>query len=180
MTASVQSTFRALADPSRRLMLMHLCERDMTIAEVADRFDRQRLSHFIVKYEGEAMEDTGRMVLGSLERSYAYLKSTLSFEPAEPIVVLLYARQDYAALGGPHWSAGFFDGKVRALTAQSATSAKILVAVPFAIVAIMHVMNPIYVATLFETEVGHVMLGAGLTMVSVGYLICRRIARVSV
>ncbi len=73
-----------------------------------------------------------------------------------------------------------FDGKVRALTAQSAMSAKILVAVPFTIVGIMHVLNPIYVAPLFETEVGHVMLGAGLGMVSVGYLICRRIARVSV
>ena len=33
---------------------------------------------------------------------------------------------------------------------------------------------------IFETEVGHVMLGTGLAMVSVGYLICRRVARVSV
>jgi tight adherence protein B len=73
-----------------------------------------------------------------------------------------------------------FDGKVRALTAQSAMSAKILVAVPFAIVGIMHVLNPTYVAPLLETEVGHVMLGVGLAMVSVGYLICRRISQVSV
>jgi tight adherence protein B len=73
-----------------------------------------------------------------------------------------------------------FDGKVRALTAQSGMSAKILVAVPFAIVGIMYVLNPVYVAPLLETEVGHVMLGAGVAMVSVGYLICRRVARVSV
>ena len=42
MTAAVQNTFRALADPSRRMMLMHLCERDMTIAEVADQFAMTR------------------------------------------------------------------------------------------------------------------------------------------
>jgi hypothetical protein len=80
---------------------------------VADGYDRQRLSHFIVKYEGESMEETGRMVLRSLERSHSYLKSTLGFEPAEPVVVILYSRREYAELGGPHWSAGYFDGKVR-------------------------------------------------------------------
>jgi len=73
-----------------------------------------------------------------------------------------------------------FDGKVRALTAQSAISAKILVVVPFGIVGIMHLLNPAYVAPLFETEVGHAMLIAGVVMVSLGYLLCRRIARVDV
>jgi hypothetical protein len=81
--------------------------------KVADNYDRQRLSHFIVRFEGETMQDTGRLVLDSLERSYAYLKSTLGFEPSEPVVVILYARREYAELGGPHWSAGLFDGKVR-------------------------------------------------------------------
>jgi tight adherence protein B len=73
-----------------------------------------------------------------------------------------------------------FDGKVRALTSQSAMSAKILVAVPFGIVGIMHVMNPTYVAPLFQTETGNAMLIGGFVMVTLGYLLCRRIARVSV
>jgi tetratricopeptide (TPR) repeat protein len=88
-------------------------EKALREKELADGFERQRLSHFVVRYEGQSMEDTGRMVLGSLERSYAYLKSTMGFEPAEPLVVILYSRRDYAELGGPDWSVGFFDGKVR-------------------------------------------------------------------
>lgn len=79
----------------------------------ASNYDRKRLSHFIVSYEGETMEMTGRMVLDSLERSYASLVSQFGFEPPEPVVVLLYSRQDYAQMGGPHWSAGYFDGKIR-------------------------------------------------------------------
>jgi tight adherence protein B len=73
-----------------------------------------------------------------------------------------------------------FDGKVRALTAQSAMSAKILVAVPFGILGMMYSLNPGFVAPLLETEAGHLMLIAALVLVSVGYLACRRIARVSV
>jgi tetratricopeptide (TPR) repeat protein len=88
-------------------------EKALRESRVADSFDRQRLSHFIVRYEGGEMEETGRMVLGSLERSYAFLKSTLGFAPDEPIIVILYARREYAELGGPRWSAGLFDGKVR-------------------------------------------------------------------
>jgi tetratricopeptide (TPR) repeat protein len=100
----------ALRDDPRTRALLEKAMREMS---VANEFDRQRLSHFIVKYEGETMESTGRMVLGSLERSYSYLKSTLGFEPSEPIVVTLYTRQEYSLLGGPHWSAGRFDGKVK-------------------------------------------------------------------
>ena len=88
-------------------------EKAVREAAVAETLDKQRLSHFIVKYEGETMEDTGRLVLGSLERSYGFLKSRLDFEPKEPVVVILYARRDYNELGGPKWSAGLFDGKVR-------------------------------------------------------------------
>ena len=88
-------------------------ERARREAEVEGDYDKERLAHFIVKYEGETMEQTGRLVLGSLEKSYGFLKSRLDFEPREPIVVILYARRDYSELGGPDWSAGLFDGKVR-------------------------------------------------------------------
>ena len=96
-------------DPRVRVSL----EKALRELKVAGGFDRQRLSHFIVRYEGETMENTGRLVMGSLEKSYSFLKSRLSFEPSEPIVVLLYTRREYAELGGPTWSAGLFDGKVR-------------------------------------------------------------------
>jgi tetratricopeptide (TPR) repeat protein len=88
-------------------------DRALRDARAAEGFDKQRLSHFIVRYEGESMEDTGRMVLDQMERSYASLVSQLGFEPEEPVVVLLYSRTSYREMGGPHWSAGFFDGKIR-------------------------------------------------------------------
>ncbi|HCQ65315.1 MAG TPA: transcriptional regulator [Rhodobacteraceae bacterium] len=42
MNAVVQSSFRALADPTRRDILIMLSDRDMTIAEVAAQFDMTR------------------------------------------------------------------------------------------------------------------------------------------
>lgn len=88
-------------------------DRAMLEARSAKGFDQKRLSHFIVSYEGETMESTGRMVLDSLERSRASLVSQLGFEPEEPVVVILYSRRSYREMGGPHWSAGLFDGKIR-------------------------------------------------------------------
>lgn len=73
----------------------------------------RKLAHFIVRYEGRTMEDTGRMVIDTMDRSYATLVSQLGFEPSERVVVILYSRQHYRAMGGPHWSAGMFDGKIR-------------------------------------------------------------------
>lgn len=51
----VQSTFRALADPTRRDILLMLRERDLTIAEVAQNFDMTRAAvkkHLTVLSDG--------------------------------------------------------------------------------------------------------------------------------
>jgi tetratricopeptide (TPR) repeat protein len=88
-------------------------EKAMLEARTARGFDQKRLSHFIVSYEGETTESTGRMVLDALERSRASLVSQLGFEPEEPVIVILYPRRSYREMGGPHWSAGLFDGKIR-------------------------------------------------------------------
>jgi len=42
MNSNTQGAFRALSDPTRRQILMHLAEADMTIAEVASRFEITR------------------------------------------------------------------------------------------------------------------------------------------
>jgi tight adherence protein B len=73
-----------------------------------------------------------------------------------------------------------FDGKVKALTAQSRISANILVAVPFTIVGLMSVFNPEFVDPLLNTPSGHMMLGAGAVMVIFGWLACRFVAKVEV
>ena len=55
------------------------------------------------------------MVIDTMDRSYASLVSLFGFEPSERVVVILYSRRDYRDMGGPHWSAGLFDGKIRVL-----------------------------------------------------------------
>jgi tetratricopeptide (TPR) repeat protein len=72
---------------------------------------QQTLSHFHVRYDGDAHEDVGREVLRVLERHYATLARTFDREPKAAIpVVLLSARSYYGILGAPAWSGGFYDG----------------------------------------------------------------------
>jgi tight adherence protein B len=72
-----------------------------------------------------------------------------------------------------------FDGKVRALTAQSRMSANILVVVPFAIGGLVTFMQPDFMAPMIETPAGRLLAYVGTGMVAVGYVLCRKIARVA-
>jgi tetratricopeptide (TPR) repeat protein len=76
-------------------------------------YDQKRLSHFIVTYEGETMEGTGRMAIDTLERAHASLVSDLGFSPSDPVGVVLYTRHSYREYDGPHYGGGKFDGKIR-------------------------------------------------------------------
>lgn len=71
-------------------------------------------------------------------------------------------------------------GKVNAITAMGRASANLLAMWPFVMVGALYVANRDYVAPLWETSQGHmlVMISAGL--VAVGYLICRRMAEIEV
>ncbi|MFD2205546.1 ArsR/SmtB family transcription factor [Kiloniella antarctica] len=56
MTSYVQESFKALADPTRRMILTHLSKGDMTIGEVTDRFDMTRAAikkHLTILEEGQ-------------------------------------------------------------------------------------------------------------------------------
>ncbi len=55
MSGDLQPVFRALADPTRRQILMDLSEQDMTIGEVADQFQITRgavKKHLVILEEG--------------------------------------------------------------------------------------------------------------------------------
>lgn len=55
MNQSLQSSFRALGDPTRRQILMELCQEDMTISEVVDKFELTRTAvrkHLTILEEG--------------------------------------------------------------------------------------------------------------------------------
>ena len=70
--AEVQGAFRALADPTRRDILLLLSEQDMTIAQVSDRFDMTRAAikkHLTVLEEGDliSVHPNGRERVNRLE-----------------------------------------------------------------------------------------------------------------
>jgi tetratricopeptide (TPR) repeat protein len=77
----------------------------------------QLLSHFHVRYDGDAHESVGREILRALERHYATLSSTLDHQPATTIPVILFTRERYYdAAGAPAWSGGAYDlmdGRIR-------------------------------------------------------------------
>ncbi len=67
-----QGAFRALADPTRRMILMHLSDSDMTIGEVAGNFDMTRAAvkkHLMILQEGAliSVHPKGRERINRLE-----------------------------------------------------------------------------------------------------------------
>tara|TARA_R110000868_G_scaffold304934_2_gene566070 strand:- start:506 stop:895 length:390 start_codon:yes stop_codon:yes gene_type:complete len=69
---AVQGAFRALADPTRREILLLLSEDDMTIGDVAKRFEITRAAvkkHLIILQEGRliSVQPRGRQRINRLE-----------------------------------------------------------------------------------------------------------------
>lgn len=72
MNPDIQPAFRALADPTRRQILMHLSQRDMTITEIVEEFPVTRNAvkkHLIALEEGQLIrvESRGRERVNKLE-----------------------------------------------------------------------------------------------------------------
>lgn len=72
MNSEIQGAFRALADPTRRDILMHLSSQDMTIAEVAGNFSISRAAvkkHLTILEEGKliTVRARGREKINRLE-----------------------------------------------------------------------------------------------------------------
>lgn len=71
-TADIQNSFRALADPTRRGILLFLSEQDMTIGEVCEHFDMTRAAvkkHLNILEEGAliSVHKSGRSRINRLE-----------------------------------------------------------------------------------------------------------------
>lgn len=72
MNVEVQGAFRALSDPTRRDILLHLSKQDMTIGEVADQFSITRAAvkkHLTILEEGRliSVQSQGRERINHLE-----------------------------------------------------------------------------------------------------------------
>ncbi len=85
MSPTAQPVFRALADPTRRNILMMLAEEDLTIAEVADNFDMTRAAvkkHLTMLSDGGLITVTprGREKVNSLTpEAFKPVRDWLSF-----------------------------------------------------------------------------------------------------
>lgn len=63
MAQQLQQSFRALADPTRREILRQLCQEELTIAEVVEKFDLTRTAvrkHLTILEEGHLITVTAR------------------------------------------------------------------------------------------------------------------------
>ena len=68
-----------------------------------------------------------------------------------------------------------FARKIRSLTAAGKMSAYVLLGLPFFIAGALTLMNPEYMAPLYNSSTGHLLIGIGLTMMLFGSLILRKI-----
>jgi tight adherence protein B len=70
-----------------------------------------------------------------------------------------------------------FSARVRALVAMGVMSARVLLGMPFALAAILTVINPGYMSPLYETGAGRVLILVALVMMTVGGLVLRRMVK---
>ena len=71
-----------------------------------------------------------------------------------------------------------FARKVKSLTAMGRMSAYVLVGLPFFMALVVTLMNPAYMAPLWHSGVGHMMVFGGLVMMSLGSLMLKKISTV--
>jgi tight adherence protein B len=63
--------------------------------------------------------------------------------------------------------------KVKAMAAEANTSAMIIGSLPFLITLALTLVNPSYIAILFEDTTGHILIGIGLTWMTIGVIVMR-------
>ena len=71
-------------------------------------------------------------------------------------------------------------GKVRALTAMGRMSANLLACWPFVMVGALYMVSPGYVEPLWTSDTGPLLVLSSAVLVTIGYVICRRMATIEV
>ena len=82
---------------------------------VEERFSERASSSILLVYDGRRLEPgVERVLLESLERTYADLVQDLGSAPSGKVEVVVYAERDWRlATQAPDWAGGLFDGRVR-------------------------------------------------------------------
>ncbi len=73
-----------------------------------------------------------------------------------------------------------FRKKVKALSSMGQMSAYVLLAMPIFIAGILTLMSPAYMAPLYTTTVGHLMIVAGAISMALGYFACMKIVAIKI
>lgn len=100
-------------NPSNAALLARL-ERIKREHNTEKDFNRDTTSHFLIKYEGNAKIEAGRIVLRILEDAYGTVGRALSYYPSQDIQVILYSNQQFQEVtDAPGWAGALYDGKIR-------------------------------------------------------------------
>ena len=70
--------------------------------------------------------------------------------------------------------------EVMALTAQGRASGWVLALLPIALAGILSIINPSYLAPLWEEQIGRIAIGAALVLELIGFLVIKRIVDIEV
>jgi tight adherence protein B len=71
-------------------------------------------------------------------------------------------------------------GRIRAVSAHGRMTATSLSCIPIAVAVLMFYTNPDYVKFFFKDDIGNIMLGAGIFLQIVGYLVMKKIVNIEV
>ena len=71
-------------------------------------------------------------------------------------------------------------GRIRAVSAHGRMTATSLSCIPIAVAVLMFYTNPDYVKFFFNDEVGNIMMGVGIALQLVGYLVMKKIVNIEV
>lgn len=69
---------------------------------------------------------------------------------------------------------------IRTLTAQGRISGIVVAMIPVAIILIVTILNPSYMMPLFTTRFGFILVGTGIVLELIGYLIIRKIVNIKI
>jgi len=71
-------------------------------------------------------------------------------------------------------------GEIAAATAEGRLSAGILLALPFGIAFVMNITNPGYMAPLFTTSLGHILLLIGVVLMGLGAVVIKKLVTIDI
>jgi len=101
--------------------LVAMRDRVKKALSVEGSFKSAKHSHFVARFEGYTEAQLAWSALDTLEQAWFSVGKALDLYPSTPTTVVIYTGAQYReATGGPDWSTGLFDGKIRIREGQLA------------------------------------------------------------